>query len=55
MKRKKLYHCVNLNDAVCTYIEKGEEHEYKFPATKKRKMFMLPWRVNGKGLIGKLV
>jgi hypothetical protein len=43
MKKKKPYHYVDL---------KGTE---EFPATKKRKEFLLPWKVRGKGLKGKLL
>jgi len=55
MKRKKPYHYVDLKDVVCAYVEKGKEHEYFFPATKERRKFLLPWRVNGKALKDKLV
>jgi hypothetical protein len=47
MKKKKLWRYVQLAD---TEVD-GE----KFPATKARKKFLLPWRVHGKGLSGKLV
>jgi hypothetical protein len=55
MKKKKPYRHVDLKDAVCDYIENGMECHYEFPATKKRKEFMLPWRVKGKALKRKLV
>ena len=43
MKAKKPYQ----------YMKVKETEE--FPATRKRKEFKLPWRVQGKGLRGKLV
>ncbi|MDR2717706.1 MAG: hypothetical protein LBB89_06540 [Treponema sp.] len=55
MKKKKPYRYVDLKDVVCAYTEKGKEHHYEFPATKRRKQFQLPWRVQGKGLKRKLV
>jgi hypothetical protein len=43
-------------------VKKKKPYQYmtvvsseEFPATKKRKQFKLPWRVQGKGLKGKLV
>jgi len=55
MKNKKPYKYVELKDTVCDYMENGIAHHYEFPATKARKEFLLPWRVSGKGLSGKLV
>jgi len=53
--KKKPYQYVELKDTVCDYMENGVSHHYEFPATKARKEFLLPWRVSGKGLSGKLV